>query len=103
MIFDGTALVHVEAPQKAILQRFAVERGGLHVLDRRGALDSVGPDRLLPMAAGLDDELLIADSERRALERRRVYQEQVLSGDREQTQGRPYVPGAQPAGIVVAR
>ena len=97
------AAVHVRAAEVGRLQRLAVERGGLHVLRRRGRA------RCRRRRSGCSRCPLVSTTNSppptRSAARAKagaLTRKQALPGDREQPQRRPDVPGAEAAGVVVA-
>ena len=100
---EAATLVQAGRAQVGGLEGTAVQGHRLDILRWRIVLEAVGADRRLDQAAGLHDELGVAHPDRGPLERGRVDQEQVLPGDGEEPERGPDIPGAEPAGVVVAR
>ena len=88
--------MHLVTAQPGAVESVAVERDRLHVLGR-----AVGAR--LDESRGLDAQVALAEPDLGLGERRRVDEEEVLAGHREQPERRPDVPGAEPARVVVAR
>ena len=90
-----TATMEIASGQPRLLQRPAVEPDRLDVL--RGTVGL-----RLDEARRVDRQLPTVEVQPGVGERRGVDQVEALPGDREQPEAGPDVPGAQPAGVVVA-